>query len=169
MELNTTTLRGILAQILSVDSSHVVPKQGNWWNPQDRHQNIENWCAYRIKSNKPRTAPFYHEGREGSLKTNAATVLKIADIELQFVGPQSEDIAQSVSMWSMRSDVQQALAQVHGAILLDDNTAISSVFFQDGANTITAWNVNIRVIWYSIMETGQGIMPPININGKVIK
>lgn len=167
MELNSTTLRGILAQILSVDPNHVVPKQGNWWNPQDRQGNIENWCAYRIKSNSPRTAPFYNEGTTAGGKTNAATVLKQAEIELQFVGPQSEDIAQSVSMWALRADVQEALAQVQGSLLLEDTSAISSIFAQDGANTITAWNVTISVLWYSIMETNQGLMPPLTLNGEI--
>ena len=85
MELNQTTLRGILAQILSVDPKYVVPKQGNWWNPQDKLQNIENWCAYQIKSNKPRTSPFYDEGKDNSTPVNGVAVLKIAEIDLQFV------------------------------------------------------------------------------------
>lgn len=165
MELNMTTLRGILAAILSVNPDHVVPKQGNWWNPQDRQKNIENWCAYRIKSNRPRTAPFYNAAGQN----NAATVMKVAEIELQFVGPKSEEIAQSIALWPMRQDVQQQLAQVHGSLLLEDTTAISSFFAQDGANTITAWNVTISVLWYSIMETNQGLMPPMVLNGRVIK
>ena len=49
MELNQTTLRGILAAILSVDQKYVVPKQGNWFNPQEANANIENWCAYQIR------------------------------------------------------------------------------------------------------------------------
>lgn len=169
MELNTTTLRGILASILSVNENHVVPKQGNWWNPQDHQANIENWCAYRIKSNRPRTAPFYNEGTQNGSATNGAAVLKIAEVELQFVGPQSEDLAQSIALWPLRSDVQQQLAQVHGSLLLDDTTAISSIFAQDGANTITAWNVTIGILWYSIMETGQGQMPGVTLNGTIRK
>ena len=61
MQLNQTTLRGILAQIFSVNEKYVVPKQGNWWNPQENANNIQNWIAYRIKENRPRTTPFYKE------------------------------------------------------------------------------------------------------------
>ncbi len=168
MELNTTNLRGILATILSVDESHVVPKQGNWWNPQG-DGNVENWCAYKIKSNRPRTAPFYNEGTENGQATNAAAILKSAEIELQFVGPQSEDLAQSVALWPLRSDVQEQFKKVQGAIMLEDNTAFSSFFAQDGANSITAWNVTVSVLWYSIMETGQGKMPQFSFGGKIIK
>ena len=167
MELNTTTLRGILARILSVDEKYVVPKQGNWWNPQTANANIENWCAYRIKSAKSRTAPFYNIGNNGTADVNAATVLKISEIELQFVGPQSEDLAQSVALWPLRADVQKELKTVHGAILYEDNQAVSSFFAQDGNNTVTAWNVTIEVMWYSIMDTDQGLMPGITFLGKI--
>lgn len=162
MELNMTTLRGILATILSVDSKYVVPKQGNWWNPQDKQSNIANWCAYRIKSNRPVTSPFYDEEDE----QNKAVILKQAEIELQFVGPKSEDLANSVAFWSLRSDVQEQFKSVQGAILYDDCAAISSFFVQDGNNTVMAWNTTFSVNWYSQQPTGQGKMPFINFEGK---
>jgi hypothetical protein len=169
MELNQTTLRGILAAILSVDQKYVVPKQGNWFNPQEANPNIENWCAYQIRQNRPRTLPFYDAGTEGNTQKNAGAVLKIADIDLQFVGPQSEQLANSVAFWSLRSDVQQQLEQVHGAILNDEYDAISSIFIQDGNNTVMAWNTSIRVQWYDILETNQGRMPGLIFDGKIIR
>ena len=164
MELSQTTLRGILAQILSVNTAHVVPKQGNWYNPQDANANIENWCGYRIKSNKPRTLPFYVEEKS---KTNTVCVEKIADIELQFVGPNAEEIAQSVAMWPLRGDVKAQFKTVNGAIMPDDLTAVSSIFVQDGANTVTAWNVGVRVLWYSKLDTTQNIITNVDIGGKI--
>ena len=169
MELNQTTLRGILAAILSVDPKHVVPKQGNWWNPQDKEANIANWCAYQIKRNRPRTAPFYDEGNNSGQPVNGLAVLKIAEIDLQFVGPQSEELAQSVSMWPFRSDVKTEFQKGHGAIMTDEYDAISSHFHQDGANTVMAWNVTIQVLWYSILDTSQGPMPALTLEGKVQK
>lgn len=164
MQLNQTNLRGILAKILSVDKSHIVPKQANWWNPQSRLKNISTWCAYRIKSNKPRTAPFYKE-IDG---VNCAVVLKLASIELQFVGEKSEEIAQSVAFWTLRDDVKNALADVHGSILYEDDTAISSDFFQDGANTVIAWNIpDLKIIWYDIISTNQNSLIRIDIQGNV--
>jgi hypothetical protein len=169
MELNQTTLRGILAAILSVNEKYVVPKQGNWFNPQEANANIENWCAYQIRQNRPRTLPFYDAGTEGNTQKNAGAVLKIADIDLQFVGPQSEQLANSVAFWSLRSDVQEQLEQVHGAILNDEYDAISSIFMQDGNNTVMAWNTSIRVQWYDILETNQGRMPGLIFDGKIIR
>jgi len=173
MELNQTTLRGILAAIFNVDQKYVVPKQGNWWNPQDKEANIANWCAYQIKRNRPRTVPFYNEGSEtqnnATTAVNGVAVLKIAEIDLQFVGPQSEDLANSVAAWPFRSDVKEEFQKVHGAIMNDEYDAISSYFHQDGANTVMAWNVTIQVLWYSILDTNQGRMPALDLQGNVIQ
>ena len=172
MELNQTTLRGILAQILSVDPKYVVPKQGNWWNPQSKDPNIDTWCAYQIKRNRPRTLPFYQEGQQNQnniqVPVNSVAVLKIAEIDLQFVGKKSEELANSVSMWPFRSDVKEQFKQVHGAIMNDEYDAISSIFHQDGGNTVMAWNVpNVKVLWYSIKDTNQGLMPQITLEGNI--
>ncbi len=167
MELNQTTLRGILAAVLSVNPKYVVPKQGNWWNPQDKEANIANWCAYQIRRNRPRTAPFYNEGKDNGQPVNGVAVLKIADIDLQFVGPQSEELANSVAMWPFRSDVKAEFQKVHGAIMTDEYDAISSNFHQEGANTVMAWNVTISVLWYSILDTSQGLMPASSLEGNV--
>lgn len=165
MQLNQTTLRGILAQILSVDQKYIVPKQGNWWNPQQPGANIANWCAYRIKSNKPRTAPFYKEITDG---TNSVVVLKIASVELQFVGPQSEQLAQSVAMWPLRGDVKAQLQTVNGAVMYEDYTAIPSDFYQDGSNTVLAWNVpDVKIMWYDVLDTSQHPLQTIDIGGQI--
>ena len=171
MELNQTTLRGILAAILSVDEKYVVPKQGNWFNPQEANANIENWCAYQIRQNRPRTLPFYDVGTQtqGQVQTkvNGGAVLKIADIDLQFVGPRSEELANSVAFWPLRSDVKAQFKTVQGAILNDEYDAVSSFFMQEGNNTVMAWNVSIRVKWYSLLDTNQGRMPSLTLNGKI--
>ena len=173
MELNQTTLRGILAAIFNVDQKYIVPKQGNWFNPQEANANIENWCAYQIRRNAPRTVPFYDTGTQTSgqttSKVNGVAVLKIADIDLQFVGPQSEELANSVAAWPLRTDVKTQFEQVHGAILNDEYDAVSSPFMQDGNNTVMAWNTTIRVQWYSITDTSQGPMPAITFTGKIKK
>lgn len=169
MQLNQTTLRGILAQILSVNEKYVVPKQGNWWNPQQPGANVANWCAYRIKSNRPRTAPSYTETtQEGQTAKNSVCVLKLASIELQFVGPDSEQLAQSVAMWPLRGDVRTEFQKVHGAVLYEDYTAIPSDFYQEGDNTVIAWNVpDLKVLWYDLLATNQQPLKTIDIGGQI--
>ena len=167
MELNQTTLRGILAQILSVDQKYIVPRQGNWFNPQEANVNIENWCGYVIRRNRPRTAPFYEVGTQNNQKVNSVAVLKLAEIDLQFVGPRSEELANSIAMWPLRSDVKAQFETVHGAVMTDEYDAVSSNFMQDGNNTVLAWNVSFKVLWYSILDTNQGVMPQMTLNGKI--
>ncbi len=167
MELNQTTLRGILAQILSVDPKYVVPKQGNWWNPQAKDANIANWCAYQIRRNRPRTTPFYEIGTTNNQKVNSVAVQKIAEIDLQFVGPKSEELANSVAMWPLRSDVKAQFQTVQGAIMNGEYDAVSSNFYQEGGNTVLAWNVSFRVLWYSLKDTNQGLMPQVDFEGKI--
>lgn len=165
MQLNQTALRGILAEILSVDEKYIVPKQGNWWNPQRMNANIATWCAYRIKSNTPRTAPFYKEIENG---VEAVVVLKTAVVELQFVGVLSEELALSVGAWSLRADVKAALEDVHGSILYENLSAISSDFFQEGNNTVLAWNIpELKILWYDVTDTNQQPLSAVDMEGEV--
>ena len=166
MALNQQTLRGILAQITSVDEQFIVPKQGNWWNPQEQNVKPDTWCAYLIRSNKPRTVPFYNEEQSG---INSAVTEKIATIDLQFVGPQSEEIAENIAFWPLRADVQEQFKKIRGAILNNDLEAKSSNFYQDGINNVIAWNVTIHVIWYDVLDTNQGLMPDMTLNGNIIR
>ena len=161
--LNQTTLRGILAAITSVDEAFIVPKQGNWWNPQEQTVKPDTWCAYMIRSNRPRTVPFYHATSDS---VNGVAVEKIATIDLQFVGPQSEEIAQSVAFWPFRADVKAQFEKVQGAIMNDDMEARSSTFYQAGNNSVIAWNVTIKVLWYDIINTTQGSMPNLVLYSK---
>lgn len=165
MALNQQTLRGILAAVTSVNPAFIVPKQGNWWNPQDQLVKPDTWCAYLIRSSRPVTTPFYHDN-DG---TNTAAVEKISTIDLQFVGPQSETIANSVAMWPLRTDVQEQFRSINGSLLLDEMEARSSNFYQDGANNVLAWNVTIRVMWYDTIDTSQGPMPLVGLNGRIIQ
>lgn len=151
MELNLTSLRPILARILSLDEAYVVPKQGNFWNPQEQLTKPDTWCAYLIRSNTPRTKPFY----SATSGVNAVYVEKIARIDLQFVGPQAEAMAGNVAFWPLRKDVQDEFSTVRGSVMRTDMDARSSVYFQDGRNTVIAWNTGIRVLWWSVVETGQ--------------
>ena len=163
MELNQKTLRGILAQILLVDEKYIVPKQGNWWNPQEQINSPDTWCAYIIRSNRAVTAPFYKE-LDGK---NCAVTEKIVTIDLQFVGPQSETIAQSITMWPLRQDVSEVLSKVQGSIMYTDAEAKSSNFYQSGNNNVVAWNTTIKILWYYILETTQSTWPQVTLNGTV--
>lgn len=166
-ELTQKSLRGILAKILSVDEKYIIPKQGTWFNPQEMlpvDERPATWCAYRIVSNMPRTVPYYSKGDRG----NRVLTQKIATIELQFVGTHSESLAQSVALWALREDVKKSLEEVQGAILASEMNAFSSNFFQEGKNTVLAWNVRFRVLWVSVTDINQDNMKNIILGGQYV-
>lgn len=171
MDLDQTTLRGILAAILSnsgtTNETYIVPKQGNWWNPQEALVQPDTWCAYQIRSNKPVTAPWAEPGIKNLVRTNRYLVNKIAIIDLQFVGPQAETLAQSVAYWPSRVDVQKEFADVQGAVMYSDMEARSSSFYQDGANNVLAWNVQVRVHWIQELFTSQGTITGATLGGTI--
>lgn len=168
MGLNQTQLRGMLARILSVDKKYVVPKQGNWYNPQCKHDNVANWCAYQIRSSTPRTLPFYDVGVDNGKAVNGAAILRRSVIDLQFVGPRSEELAMSVAFWPMRGDVKRELKKINGALMNNEVQAVSSRFAQSGANTIMAWNTTIDVMWYDVLDTTQQLLHHIDMGGKIL-
>ena len=168
MDLNQTTLRGILATILSADPEYIVPKQGNWWNPQEAAAvRPHTWCAYQIRSNRPVTVPWFSPGKQNQTAANRALVNRIAIIDLQFVGPQAEDLADSVAFWPAREDVAAALAGVQGSMMNTDMEPRSSVFYQDGGNTVLAWNTQIKVHWIQEMYTGQPLVTEVQMGGTI--
>jgi len=113
--------------------------------------------------------PFYNEGSDNNTAVNGAAVLKIAEIDLQFVGPQSEELANNVALWPLRADVQEQFRAVHGAIMNDEYDAVSAPFYQNGNNNVLSWNTTIRVLWYSILDTDQGRMPGLSFDGDIKK
>lgn len=176
MDLNQTTLRGILAQVLSstgnTNEAYIVPKQGNWWNPQEALIQPDTWCAYVIRSNRPVTAPYDDSitttVNGQTVKKNRMCVNRIATIDLQFVGPQAEAVAQSVALWPNRTDVAAALATVQGSIMYTDMEAKSASFYQDGANNVLSWNISIKVHWVQVLETNQTLITGADIPGNIL-
>lgn len=59
---------------------------------------------------------------------------------------------QSVANWTLREDVKKAFQSVQGAVMYTSANAISSVFAQDGNNTVLSWNVDIQVSWISKLK-----------------
>ena len=163
--LNQKNLHGILAAITSVSKNFIVPKQGNWWNPQEANgARPNNWLAYGMQ-HKQSTLPFYHTADDG--RTTGAAVQMESTINLQFVGPDSEDLAQSVALWYLRTDVKKEFAACGGSLLPGSADPTPSTFYQDGLNTVTAWNVSIRVLWYKVIETEQSKVLTINTGGQI--
>ena len=164
-KVNQKNLRGILAAIFRIDKKYIVPKQGNWYTPREDGCKTENWCAYRIKSNRPRTAPFGVPITEGK---ESKAVLKIAEIELQFVGKDAEEIAAGVAFWATREDIAEILKPYRASVLYEDYTAIPSDFLQGGLNDNVAWNIpSVKIAWYDIISAEKNPLMTIDIGGTI--
>ena len=161
MQLTATTLRQMLVAILKVPEAYIVPRQGNWWNPQaglPLAQRPQTWCAYAIESDVPVTKPYYEpEEDDSGDQVNVSVQQRAANVALQFVGPDAELVAQSVGHWLQREDVAEQLDLVSGR-LFTDGTITTVDFAQDGANTVKAYTVRIRILWASTVVADQALV-----------
>lgn len=85
MALTQKTLQSILARIFSLDPDYVVPKQGNWWNPQKDSGGPRNWIAFSKQDSTPKVDPY-----PLSVDPNQPPVymaLKVSEVSLQIIGP----------------------------------------------------------------------------------
>ena len=160
MALNQTTLRSILAQILSVDVKYIVPKQGNWFNPQDTAiatDKPDTWIAYNIDKGTPRNISMLLTS-EATLTEDAYTASVtwyISKVELQFVGKRAEDIARTVPHWLNREDVKNAFRAIDSELMADDGSYKVVAYSQDGLNNQLSFQVVIMVLNSDVIKTSQ--------------
>lgn len=151
MALSQSTLRSTLATILSVDPKYIVPKQGNWFNPQDMLPSEERpltWIAYRISNAKPRMIPVLIEDTDGKRSINFI----VSKVDLQIVGTRAEELSISTVHWLKRQDVITAFEAIGASLMAEDFSYYVLDFYQDGGNNILSYNVSFRVIWESVLE-----------------
>ena len=169
MQLNMATLRQMLVAVLGVDEKYIVPRQGNWFNPQAElpaDQKPRTWCGYMIENDEPLDLPHYEPDADGSEPENYSVQHRNAWIALQFVGPEAETTAQSVGHWLQRQDVQDQLDRFD-ARLYSDSRVSPVAFAQQGANTVIAYTVRIRILWKSVIHADQQIVRQASFEGVI--
>lgn len=158
MDFTQQSLRQFLSQVFfsQDESPFVVPKQGNWHNPQDRGITAttpDTWIAFTKSDSIPRTLPFYQYTADDKI---FSTVYKVAPCSIQIVGNQSEVWAESVAHWMKRGDVQDILDSMNAKLMGDDCGKYEvSTFIQDGLNTVLAYNVRFNIEFASTIEATQ--------------
>ncbi len=156
-----SNLRASLATIFGVDQRFIIPKQGNWWNPQTMDLTVGTWIAFLKRDGQPRVKPWFF----GSI----STTYKISNIDMQIVGSNSEYLADSIAHWLLRDDVQAVFENLNAALLLDGLGKYTvSQFNQDGGNSVLAYNVSFRLQWASEIQTFQTIADEVTLSGEVI-
>lgn len=174
--LTSALLRDILAEIFfapdvrDANKRFIVPKQGNWYNPQDTvDEKPATWIAYSIPSrvSQLKAREDVEQGETFDVVVNLLT--ELITIELQFVGASAEIFAASVMHWPKRADVSDAFAVVSGQVRDDKIKVITSWFQQEGMNTTYAHNVSVRVYCENTLSSSAQILQHVTANGSVIQ
>lgn len=125
---------------------YVLPIQGNWWNPIDRDSAMmDTWIGYSIIDRYPILRSRYDRTTDAHIVTTRATV------HLQFIGRQAESFAASILHWDERQDVKSVLARFDGQLMYDSRRVRTSMYYQDGANSTLAYNVDFRFLYSDVV------------------
>ncbi len=154
--MTQSDIRDFLATVLNVDDEIIVPKQGNWYNPQDSiisPNTPSTWVAFLMTNGNPRVIQYYMQGEDS---VPASVVQYTSKIDLQIVGQQAEELVQSIGHWLKRSDVMEEMESLNGQLMAQDlGKYIVSNFDQDGLNTILAYNTTFYIQWASVLQSDQ--------------
>lgn len=154
--ITQTTLGAILQSIFQLPKGRIIPKQGNWWNPQDQ-ANSGTWIAYIIRHPRPNVRPQWQEGSTAT--TPIMTVSMIGTVELQIVGKDAEALAQSISTWTIRPDIHAIFDAYQAQIAYEGLGRYEiSNFIQDGANSVLAFNVSFNIQWANMIQVSQTVV-----------
>jgi len=157
--MTTDEFRDFMVEIFKLPEERIVPLQGNWWNPQDL---AENWIGFKLEAVKPKLKAFKREGDE--------IVSAHCEVRgrLQFVGAQAEAMAQEFILWPERADVLAALEALGVQTIAEGFGQYTTTdFFQDGGNTVWAYNSTFRMIEEIQVATGQEKITASNMGGSI--
>jgi len=154
------TVGTILQTIFQLPTGFIVPKQGNWWNPQDI-TNSGTWIAYLFRPGKPIAYPSIQDNGDG---TYQEFVPMMGTLELQFVGPDSEALAQSCALWMVRPDIHALFDANYGQLAYEDFGAIEvSNFTQQGLNGVLAYNVRGKIQWANMIQVSSTLITVVDV------
>ena len=163
--LTQAFVQSYLSTAFSVPIQYVVPKQGNWFNPQDsgiEGLKVDTWIAFKVRNAKPKTLVYYDTFT--ATTQSVSTINMLSRVDVQLVGALAEYGAQSMAHWGHRGDLDLIL-QSNGMALIPGGLGEYNVtdFAQDGDNTILAYNASFYVHWLSEVVTGQQQVTVINL------
>jgi hypothetical protein len=154
MALDQQAFRSILAKITSISSEFIVPKQGNWFNPQDilvDGKKPDTWIAFKVRQGKPITLPMTQPMDETGDKWASVTWFK-GQAEVQFLGVHGEAYAQNVPHWVHRDDVKAAFRDIGAELMASETGYKSDSYYQDGLNTVLAYRVTLNILHSNVVE-----------------
>lgn len=145
-----SSLQGILASVFGVDPKYVVPKQGNWYDPQTTADQAATWVAYLLSEGNPTGTAYYQQG----VTSLISTVPLIGTLELQIIGDMAEILARGILHWLHRPDIVTLFDNNQAQLAADELGRFRLVpYRQGGQNNILAYNVNVGLQWVDLFQS----------------
>lgn len=162
--------RTIIATVFNVPLEYVIPRQGNWFNPQDKENlKYKTWIAYTMDDETPRVLPFMQQGNlpnQSGVGSEISTSYDITRIRLQMVGKDAEILSKSVRHWLNNTTIINLFDSYKSQLLAQDlGRCTISNFIQDGLNSVIAYNVDFRVQYANMFEITETAAISATING----
>jgi hypothetical protein len=169
--LTQENLRAALATIFDVDEDFIVPKQGTWWNAQDRDPTKGTWIAYLKTDGDPRVLPSWQPvPRTDPIQPGPISQGWVrSKVDLQIVGTVAELLANSIVHWINRDDVMAIWNAIEVQMFAAGFGRYQvTPFIQAGVNTVLAYNVSFELLWSSSIQATQQVINSADITGDLI-
>ena len=167
MGLTQTKLRSILAQILSLNESAVIPMQGNFFNPQESNSSSSTWCGFWTKHTSSKAVQYFTQIHNVD-NPPVSSVQKVSTVGLQFIGRDAEFAAEMTAHWPYRQDVIELFGEIGCVMFMNSGDIVTSQIDQPGGNSTLAYNVEIKLQWVSEVQTIQTKVDSIEVSGDIV-
>lgn len=159
--INAEHLQEFLAKVLFGDKweeykKFVVYRQGNLENAQQKY-NSSAFFTFYAQSYTKETLNAHIENEHV-----ANITLKL---NLQGIGTNAEQMMLTTLFWDERSDVREELEKLNCILLESPRMIVSSPYFQDGANTILAYDTVFKLSCTLTEKDKEELMPNIILGG----
>ena len=164
MLLSAEYLQEVLAKALFGENwrenkKFVVHRQGNLANAQQMY-NSDGFFTYYVSSYEKKTINPTATG-------NVHTCNVIANLHLQCVGKRAEEHMLTTLFWDERTDLPKYLAALDCVLLETPRMIVSSPYFQDGANTILAYETVFKISCALTLSEELPTMPGLILKGSL--
>jgi hypothetical protein len=154
-------LQEFLAKVLFGDrwkeyKKFVVHRQGNLENAQQKY-NSSAFFTFYVQAYTKETLNAHIEDEH-----IANITLKL---NLQGIGTNAEQMMLTTLFWDERSDVREELNKLNCILLESPRMIVGSPYFQDGANTILAYDTVFKISCTLTEKDKEELMPDIILGG----
>lgn len=162
MLINAKQMQEVLAKALfgklwKQYKKFVVHKQGNLANAQQMY-NSEAFFTYY-------TSLFEKKTINATSLNGIHTCNVVFTSHLQCIGKRAEEFMLTTLFWDEREDIRSLLAALNSTLLETPRMIVSSLYFQDGANTILSYETVFKISCALTLSEELPSMPELILTG----